>query len=184
MLVEADNFHHLMDHIFNKTKHLQFNQYKNKYVVVQVIDYSIEPCCTFFNFMDLLVPFGSHKTFALRRLHCHFWWLLDCVLRSCILKNMKLPLLVSSVMFMFGYYNEFIFVQRQILWQLILKEIWVNRYIYHTINWPLMLMTLNVSSIFKCYLDCTEALFYKIKINSYGVYVVKKETKTEYFLHY
>ena len=37
-----------------------------------------------------------------------------------------------------------------------------------------MLMTLDILSIFKFYFDCNEALFYKSKINSYVVYVVKK----------
>ena len=38
-----------------------------------------------------------------------------------------------------------------------------------------MIMALNVISIFKFKYDCTEVIFYISKINSHGVYVVKKE---------
>ena len=38
-------------------------------------------------------------------------------------------------------------------------------------------MTLNIFSIFKFDYDWIEAIFYKISINSYGVYVFKKETR-------
>ena len=36
-------------------------------------------------------------------------------------------------------------------------------------------MTLNFFSNFKFYFDCTKGIFYKIKINSHGFYVVKKK---------
>ena len=38
-----------------------------------------------------------------------------------------------------------------------------------------MIMALNVLLIFKFNFDCTEALFYKSKMNSPGVYFAKKE---------
>ena len=44
-------------------------------------------------------------------------------------------------------------------------------------------MTLNVFSNTKLNFDFIEALFYKIEINNYGVYVVKKETSKENFVH-
>ena len=44
-----------------------------------------------------------------------------------------------------------------------------------------MLMTSNVFSIFNFNFDCIEAKFYKIKINSYGVYVVKKKEEMNIF---
>ena len=46
---------------------------------------------------------------------------------------------------------------------------WFNYHIYHTINQCLRLMTLNVFSNFKFDFYFNEALFYRIKINSYGV---------------
>ena len=42
-------------------------------------------------------------------------------------------------------------------------------------------MTLNFLSNSKFYFDCTEGLFYKIKTNSCGVYVVKTKTWSEGF---
>ena len=45
-----------------------------------------------------------------------------------------------------------------------------------------MLMILNVFLIFRFNFDCTEVLFYKIKINGYGVYAIKKETRKEDFI--
>ena len=39
-------------------------------------------------------------------------------------------------------------------------------------------------SIFKLNFDCTKAIFYKSKINSYGIYVPKKETRKEDFIHF
>ena len=44
-----------------------------------------------------------------------------------------------------------------------------------------MLMTLNVLSIFRINFDFTEALFYKIKINSHGFHATKKEKKEGIF---
>ena len=40
-----------------------------------------------------------------------------------------------------------------------------------------MRMTLNVLSMFKFNFDCIEALFYKSKINSHGVYFTKKKKR-------
>ena len=45
-------------------------------------------------------------------------------------------------------------------------------------------MTLNILSSTKFNFDCIEALFYKSKINNYSVYVVKKETRKEYSVHF
>ena len=45
-----------------------------------------------------------------------------------------------------------------------------------------ILMSLNVFSIFKFYFDWTDIIYYKRKINSDGVYVVKKETREEDFV--
>ena len=47
-----------------------------------------------------------------------------------------------------------------------------------------MIMALNVRSILKFYVDCTEAPFYKSKINRYGVYVVKKEARQEGYVYF
>ena len=47
-----------------------------------------------------------------------------------------------------------------------------------------MLMILDIFSIFRFNFDCTEALFYNIKIYSSGVYVAKKETRKEYFIRF
>ena len=40
------------------------------------------------------------------------------------------------------------------------------------------------SSQFSSFFNCTEALFYKSKINSYGIYIVNKETRKEDFVHF
>ena len=80
---------------------------------------------------------------------------------------------------MFGYYNEFTFLQRQILCQLFFKDNLLNHYIYHVINKHLVLMIFNIFSIFKFNFYCTESIFYKSKLNSYGVYVVKEEKRKE-----
>ena len=45
-----------------------------------------------------------------------------------------------------------------------------------------MLMTSNVFSNFKFNFDFTDALFYKIKINSHGVYVTKNKKREEFFI--
>ena len=47
-----------------------------------------------------------------------------------------------------------------------------------------MLMKLNVFSTFKFDSDCIEALFYKIKIDGYGVSGFKKEKRKEYIVHF
>ena len=39
-----------------------------------------------------------------------------------------------------------------------------------------MFMSLSVISIFNFYFNCTEGVFYKSKINGYGIYVVKNKT--------
>ena len=44
-----------------------------------------------------------------------------------------------------------------------------------------MLITLNVLSIFRFNFDCTVALFYKSKINIYGVYAARKEKRKDLF---
>ena len=45
-------------------------------------------------------------------------------------------------------------------------------------------MTFNAFSIFNFNFDCMESLFYKSKINIYGVYAVKKETRKEDFVYF
>ena len=74
--------------------------------------------------MKLLVPFALHKNY-----HCDgsivifdgFWMkTIFTQISSCITvlnlgKNMVSPTFISNVMLMFGYYDEFKFVQRQIL---------------------------------------------------------------------
>ena len=47
-----------------------------------------------------------------------------------------------------------------------------------------MLTTLNILSDFKFKFDCNEELFYGIKINSGGVYVIKKKTREEGFIQF
>ena len=64
------------------------------------------------------------------------------------------------------------------------KENSVNNHIYHTIDRQLMLMTLNAYSVFRFNFDCIGALLYRSKINIYGVYVVKKETMKDNFIHF
>ena len=85
-------------------------------------------------------------------------------------------------MFVFGYYKEFTFVLSFKNGKLFYKENPVNRRIYHRVNWRSMLMTLNVLLSLKFNYDCNEALFYKCKMNSRGVYVIMKETRQEGFI--
>ena len=44
-----------------------------------------------------------------------------------------------------------------------------------------MIMILNFLSNFKFYFDCNEGLFYKSKINSQGIYVIRTKTWSEGF---
>ena len=143
--------------------------------------------------MELLVQLVLQKHFSLRRNYYHFWWSRDKIIFHInqiayygieFGKNMTRPLSIFNVIFLFRYYNLFTFLRRQILCQLSFKDSLVNHYIYHTINWCLMLMTLNVFSIFKFGSDYTDALFYRIKINSYSVYAVKKKTRKEDSVHF
>ena len=62
---------------------------------------------------------------------------------------------------------------------IIYRDNLVNRRIYQTVNQRSMLMTLNVFSNSKFNFDCTEALFYRSKINIHGVYVIKKKKREE-----
>ena len=71
---------------------------------------------------------------------------------------MACPLFIFNVMFVFGYYKSFQFFYKNNL---------VNHRIYHTFNRHSMLMTFNVFSNINFNFGCTEALFYKIKINSH-----------------
>ena len=104
--------------------------------------------------MGLLFPFAPHKKVC----HCdgsivifNGFWIKIIIYKNYLVyyglafgKNLTRPLFISNFMFMFGYYNEFKFVQRQIIFKLFLKENWVNNYLYHTINQCSMLMTLDV----------------------------------------
>ena len=78
---------------------------------------------------------------------------------------------------MFGYYKEFTFVISQKYCPLFYKDHSANCCIYHTVNRRSILMTLNVFSNFEFNSDCTEALFYKIKIKIHGAYGIKKKTR-------
>ena len=78
---------------------------------------------------------------------------------------------------MFGYYKEFKFVIIQRYCQFFYKENSVNRRIYHTVNKRSMLMKLNVLSNFKVNFDWTVELFYRSKMDSHLVYVIKKRNK-------
>ena len=80
-------------------------------------------------------------------------------------------------MLVFGYYKEFIFVLCQKKCLLFYKDNSVNRYISHMVDQRCMLMKLDVFSNFKFNFNCTNALFYKGRINSDGVYVIKKKTR-------
>ena len=83
------------------------------------------------------------------------------VLQSWIWKDMACPLFILNGMFMFGYYNEFTFVRRQIPCQFVFDH-WVNHYIYHMINQRSMIMTLNIFSILDFKFGFTEALLKRI----------------------
>ena len=78
---------------------------------------------------------------------------------------------------MFGYYKEFKFVLSEKDYKLFYKDISVNRRIYHTVNLRLMLMTLNFLSNSKFNFDWTVALFYRSKMISHGVYIIKKKNR-------
>ena len=95
---------------------------------------------------------------------------------------MARPLLIFNLIFEFGYYKEFIFVRSQKNCQLFYKGNPVNRRIDHTVNQRLMLMILSVFSNFKFNFDWNLLLFYRNKINSYGVYVINNKTSEEGFI--
>ena len=99
-------------------------------------------------------------------------------------ENMAGPLFIFNVMFILGYYNGFTFVQRQIICQIFLNKIEsIFIFITQSIDAQCsMLITWNIFSTFKFNFDCNEALFYKSKIYSYGVYVSKKEKRKEHFV--
>ena len=67
---------------------------------------------------------------------------------------------------------------------IILKYNQVNNYVFHMIIPHLMLIALNGLSIFKLNVDCTKALYYKSKVNRYSVYIEKKETRQEGYIHF
>ena len=69
-------------------------------------------------------------------------------------------------------------------YELINKYYSVNFRIYYTVNWCSTIMTLNVFSNFKFNFNCNEALFYKSKINSHGVYLTKNKTREEGFFQF
>ena len=168
LLVETNIIYHFRDLILCNAKRLQFNRYKNT-VVTQFRKSSFQPCCIFW--FDGYVGFVcAIQLFS----HCDGsivivdgWWIKMIlhkyarILWSWIWKkDLAHPLLISNVMSMFGYYDEFTLVQRQIRCQLFLKENWINYYKYHTMNQLLILMTLDVFSNIKSNLDCIEAQFF------------------------
>ena len=133
----------------------------------------------------------SQKNASFWRLRCHFWCLLvktyflhklARLSRSLISKkNLASPLLIFNVAFILGYYKEFTFVLIKNC-RFFNKDNSVNRRIYHTVNWCSMLTTLKAFSNFKFNFDWTKALFYRSKINSHGVYVIKKKKMEEGFI--
>ena len=96
----------------------------------------------------------------------------SCIKVCSLEKNISHQFIIFIVMFLVGYYNESTVVQRQIISQLLFKVNSVNQYIFRIIDQFSMLMVLNILSFFKLDFDCTDALFYKITINIYGVYAV------------
>ena len=50
---------------------------------------------------------------------------------------------------------------------------------FNMFNQCYMIMALNFLSKFKFNFDCTEGIFYKIKINVSGIYIVKKKVWLE-----
>ena len=97
-------------------------------------------------------------------------------------KHFACPLLILNITFVFGYYKSFTFVLSQKNYQLFYKDNSVNCGIYHTVNRRLMLMALDVFSNFRFNSDLTAVLFYRNKLNSHGVYVIKRKTIEEGFV--
>ena len=125
----------------------------NKNIFAQFRNCCIQLCRPFLVWWICWFHLSRTIFFWLRRLHFHFLWLLDknhsykkYLIHYCLEfgKNMGPPLLIFNIMYMIGYYNEFTFLQRQIIFQLFFKYNWVHNYIYHMINWLSMLMKLNV----------------------------------------
>ena len=79
-----------------------------------------------------------------------------------------------KVIFVFGYYNGYTVVQRQIICQVFLEVNWVNHNIYHMINRRLMIMALNVFSIFNLILIISRYCFI-IKKKWYTVNIANKK---------
>ena len=94
------------------------------------------------------------------------------------------PFSIYNVTFVFGYYNQFTFLLQKINFQLVFKDHSVNHFIYHIFYQNLIIMTLNVLLSFRFHYDYTETVHYKIKINCNDVYVVKRETRKKYFVHF
>ena len=88
LLVEADFFYHFMGLVLCNAKCLQFILYiyKEDSCPDQQVFYST--ILLLFNLMELLVLFALHKKISLKRLQCHFWWLLNknifYTISSCI----------------------------------------------------------------------------------------------------
>ena len=66
LLVEANNFYHFRGLIFYREKYLQLNQYRKQDCSCTVQKYFYSTTSWFFNLIELLVPFKSHK----KVLHC------------------------------------------------------------------------------------------------------------------
>ena len=128
LLFKGGHFYHFRGLILCNAKLLQLNRYKKQEhsCTVQKVLYSTMSSSFKFDGVVGSIHFAQ-KLLSLRRLHYHFWWLLDKnyflqrlahVLQSWIWKNIARPLFIFNVMFMLGYYNEFTFVRRQILYKL------------------------------------------------------------------
>ena len=95
-------------------KTFKFINIKNNNVITYFIKSSIKLSSTFLKFDGVVGTFAFHKKSHYDGSIVIFdgCWIffklkLALVLRPRILKNLACPLLISNVIFMFGYYNEF-----------------------------------------------------------------------------
>ena len=135
LLFEADSFYHFRGLILCKAKCLQYNRLKKKIVVAQFRKSYIQLRCPFFNLMDLLVPFMSHKNS-----HCKGSFIIfdGCWIKIFITKisscikvfnlggNLAHQYFIFKLMFVIGYNNKFILVRRQLFINYLLKTIKIN----------------------------------------------------------
>ena len=152
-LVSRDgNFFNFRGIILCNAKHLQFSyNKKNNNIGAHFRKSSIPLCKPFLNLWSCCFRLRRKFFPSLRRLHCHFWWLLvknyflhklARVLLSLLSKKSGAPIIIFNVTSMFGYYKQFKFVLNKKICQLYYKENPVNCRIYQTVNQLLMLMEL------------------------------------------